>query len=129
MTTQRGSDEGTQPNRQQHRSEQTKGVPAHPFDIAQEYTVKLDEDVLPVADRPTPAARRPAGITDAPTTLLSQPSQPQAPTTKPPAPSETARPAQPPGSLPAQKNTPPAPRSGGGVLFEPKKKKKRDPEP
>ena len=92
MTTQRGSDEGTQANRQHYKPEPAKGVPAHPSDIAQEYTVKLGEDVLPLPERPAPAARRPSGITDAPTSLLSMPSQPESPPTKSASPSDAARP-------------------------------------
>ena len=125
MTTQRGSDEGPQANRQHYKPEPPKGVPAQPSDIAQEYTVKLGEDVLPLPERPAPAARRPSGITDAPTSLLSMPSQPESPPTKSATPSDAARPPQPPGSPPVQKGASSAPRSRWGVPVEPEVRQKR----
>ena len=125
MTTQRGSDEGPQANRQHYKPEPAKGVPAQPSDIAQEYTVKLGEDVLPLPERPAPAARRPSGITDAPTSLLSMPSQPESPPTKSATPSDAARPTQPPGSPPVQKGASSPPRSRWGVPVEPEVRQKR----
>ena len=97
MNIQRGADDGEQPNLQQRKQKQTENAPTLSSDVANELTIRLGEDVLPLPERPAEqVSKRPSAITNAPTTLLgtsSSPSEP--PPTKSGPPPDTAHPEQP----------------------------------
>jgi pilus assembly protein CpaF len=123
MTIQRGSDDEEQVISQQGQ-QFADDEPAHSSKIAEESTVKLGE-VLPVRERPAaPPSHRPPEITNAPTKLLSLPSQPELTPPKSTPPSDTPRPVQQPAAPPAPaKAASGAPRSRWGVPVEPEIRK------
>jgi pilus assembly protein CpaF len=122
MTSQYGSGEEEQVNLQRQEQKRSGNGPTHSSDIADDFTVKLGEDILPFPARPTqPSSYRPPAITNAPTTLLSFPSQPDLDLATPDTPSEIARPPQPPAS---PTGTSGAPRSRWGVPVEPEIRQK-----
>ncbi|HEY7357694.1 MAG TPA: hypothetical protein VH590_14550 [Ktedonobacterales bacterium] len=131
MTSQRGSDDREQKTLSQRKQERAEDAPARPSDVADESTAKLGEHAPQPPERPaTPAAHRPLSITNAPTTLLSMPSQPEPAPAKPPPASAAARPA--PSPTPPVGNAagaPGTPRSRWGVPAEPEIRSKQIEEP
>ncbi len=128
MPIQHGSDEEEQNHPQQQQGQNRAGDgTARPSDIADDFTVKLGEDILPFPARPaSPPSHRPPAITNAPTTLLSFPLQPDSGSTLPGTPSEAARPVQQPAT---QKGAAGTPRSRWGVPVEPEVRQKPVAEP
>ncbi len=132
MNIQRGSDDGEPNNLQQREQKQAENAPTLSSDMANELTMRLGEDVLPLPERPADqASKRPPAITNAPTTLLGASlSQPEPPPTKSVSPPDTAHPEQPPSSpSTAAKGALGIPRSRWGVPLEPEVRNKRTEEP
>src|SRR5262245_44222783 len=119
MNTQRGSDDEEQTRLQQQGKKLAEELPSRSSDIAEELTIKLGEEALPVSPRPSaPASSRPPEITNAPTAHLGGASspEPEPPQRKAALSSDAVRPMQPPpASVAPAKGASGAPRSRWGV--------------